>query len=435
MEAPPRRFLPLTPKLPALVVVFCALALPGAPTFAAKNNPAAPAPAEKGEVAEKKADLTELRKKIDALQKDISAAEGSKAEVADQLKDSERSISHLQRELRELGEQKGDLQGTLRELGQQSRSLESQLEAQQAQLEQLLYRQYLRGSPDSLQLLLNGDDPNQIARDLYYLGAVARARAELLQQIEATLKKKQALTTSTRERAAALASVEEKQKEKHGKLVTQREQKKATLSKISAQIATQKAEVGALQRDEKRMTQLIARLSKLIAARTAPKRAPAKGGEAGARPGKPGAPEIENEQLPQAAPTGSFARQKGSLRLPVKGTVTNRFGGQRQEGSSWKGLFIRSPVGSEVKAVAGGRVVFAEWMRGFGNLLIVDHGDSFLSIYGNNDALLKNVGDSIRSGDTVATVGNSGGNPESGLYFEIRHQGQPVDPLKWASLK
>ncbi|MDQ5903317.1 MAG: murein hydrolase activator, partial [Pseudomonadota bacterium] len=283
--------------------------------------------------------------------------------------------------------------------------------------------------------LLNGDDPNQIARDLYYLGAVARARAELLQQIEATLKKKQALTTSTRERAAALASVEEKQKEKHGKLVTQREQKKATLSKISAQIATQKAEVGALQRDEKRMTQLIARLSKLIAARTAPKRAPAKSGEAGARPGKPGAPEIENEQLPQAAPTGSFARQKGSLRLPVKGTVTNRFGGQRQEGSSWKGLFIRSPVGSEVKAVAGGRVVFAEWMRGFGNLLIVDHGDSFLSIYGNNDALLKNVGDSIRSGDTVATVGNSGGNPESGLYFEIRHQGQPVDPLKWASLK
>jgi septal ring factor EnvC (AmiA/AmiB activator) len=80
-------------------------------------------------------------------------------------------------------------------------------------------------------------------------------------------------------------------------------------------------------------------------------------------------------------------------------------------------------------------VVFAEWMRGFGNLLIVDHGDSYLSIYGNNDALLKHVGDSIRGGDTVATVGNSGGNPESGLYFEIRHQGQPVDPLKWASLK
>jgi len=411
------------------------------PAFAAKAK-APPAPVEKTEVAEKKADLKELREKIDSLQKDISNAEGSKAEVADQLKDSERSISHLQRELRELGEQKGELQGTLRELGQQSRSLEGQLAAQQAQLENLLYRQYLRGSPDSLQLLLNGDDPSQIARDLYYLGAVARARADLLAQLEATLKKKQALAASTRERATALAAVEEKQKDKHGKLVSQREQKKATLSKIAAQIAAQKKEVGALQRDEKRMTELIDRLSKLIAARTAAaKREASRNSAPPSRPGKSGtgsragATEIENNQLPQAAPAGSFARQKGELRLPVKGTVTNRFGSPRQEGNNWKGLFIRSNAGNEVKAVAGGRVVFAEWMRGFGNLLIIDHGDSYLSIYGNNDALLKHVGDSIRGGDTVATVGNSGGNPESGLYFEIRHQGQPVDPLKWASLK
>ncbi len=417
-----------------LVALLGAFTLTGAPVFAAKGK-AAPPPAEKGEVAEKKADLKELREKIDSLQKDISTAEGSKAEVADQLKDSERSISQLQRELRELGEQKGELQGTLRELGQQSRSLESQLASQQAQLERLLYRQYLRGSPDSLQLLLNGDNPNQIARDLYYLGTIARARSELLAQLETTLKKKQALAASTRERAAALAAVEEKRKEKHGKLLSQREQKKATLSKISAQISAQKKEVGALQRDEKRMTQLIDRLSKLIAARTAPRKEPARGAESGSRPGKQGTPEVENNQLPQAAPAGSFARQKGNLRLPVKGTVTNRFGTARQEGSTWKGLFIRSNAGNEVKAVAGGRVVFAEWMRGFGNLLIVDHGDSYLSIYGNNDALLKHVGDSIHGGDTIATVGNSGGNPESGLYFEIRHQGQPVDPLKWASLK
>ncbi len=417
-----------------LVALACALILANAPSFAAK--PAAnAAPAEKGEVAEKKADLKELREKIEALQKDISTAEGSKAEVADQLRDSERSISQLQRDLRELGEDKQALQGTLRELGNQSRTLEQQLEAQQAQLELLLYRQYLRGTPDSLQLLLNGDDPNQISRDLYYLGAVARARGELLEQIEANWKKKQALTASTRERAAALASVEEKQKEKHGKLVSQQEQKKATLSKISAQIAAQKKEVGSLRKDEKRMTQLIDRLSKLIAARTAKKRTPEQRPAPASRPGRPGAPELENNELPQAAPTGSFARQKGSLRLPVKGTISNRFGSPRQEGSTWKGLFIRSNIGSEVKAIAGGRVVFAEWMRGFGNLLIIDHGDSYLSIYGNNDALLKNVGDSLRSGDTVATVGNSGGNPESGLYFEIRHQGQPVDPLKWASLK
>jgi murein hydrolase activator len=414
------------------------LATGAAPSFAAgKDKPVAPA--EKGEVAEKKADLRGLRDKIDALQKDISSAEGSKAEVADQLRDSERSISQLQRELRELGEHKGELQGTLRDLGQQSRTLEGQLGVQQAQLERLLYRQYLRGTPDSLQILLNGDDPNRMARDLYYFGAIARARSDLLEQLDATLKKKQALAASTREQAAALAAVEDKQKEKHDKLLAQREQKKATLTKIAAQIAAQKKEVGTLQRDEKRMTQLIDRLSRLLAARAKPApKPPAKGGEPGPRgetPPRPAAAEIENQQLPQAAPAGSFARLKGSLRLPVKGVVGNRFGSPRQEGSSWKGLFIRSATGGEVKAVAGGRVVFADWMRGFGNLLIVDHGDAYLSIYGNNEALLKNVGDAIRGGDTIATVGNSGGNPESGLYFEIRHQGQPVDPLKWASLK
>ena len=112
-----------------------------------------------------------------------------------------------------------------------------------------------------------------------------------------------------------------------------------------------------------------------------------------------------------------------------------RFGGPRDGGGTWRGLFIKAGAGSDVKAVAGGRVVFAEWMRGFGNLLIVDHGDSYLTIYGNNDSLLKQVGQGVKGGETVATVGNSGGNPDSGLYFEIRHQGQPVDPMKWASLK
>ncbi len=426
---------PVTPILPSVArplrLAAVSLLLVAAPAFAVKAKK--PAPPAGNEVAEKKADLQELRGRIESLQKEISAAEGSRAEVTDQLRESERSISNLQRDLRELAGQRGELQAELRDLGQQSKTLEAQIAGQQAQLERLLYRQYLRGAPDSLQLLLNGDDPNQMARDLYYLGMIARARNELLHQLDANLRRKQALAAETRDRAAAIAAVEAKQKEKHGKLVSQREQRKATLSKISSQIAAQKKEVGALQRDEKRLSQLIDRLSKLIAARSAPRREtrpPAAGGTP-----RESAPELENERLPEAAPPGSFARLKGSLRLPVKGTVTNRFGSPRQEGSTWKGLFIRSGTGNEVKAIAAGRVVFAEWMRGFGNLLIIDHGDAYLSIYGNNDALLKQVGASIKGGETVATVGNSGGNPDSGLYFEIRHQGQPIDPLKWASLK
>jgi septal ring factor EnvC (AmiA/AmiB activator) len=421
----------LTPNA-AIGIALLAAALVGTPpSWASKGQKSA----EKGEVAEKKADLRELRDRIDGLQKEIAAAEGSRTEVADQLRDSERAISKLQRDLKELGEERGELQGELRTLGDQSRSLEVQLAAQREQLARLVYNQYLRGSPDTLQLLLNGDDPSQIARNLHYLGELGRARAELLGHIEATLKRKQDLTAQTEQRAQQLAGVEARQKEKHGHLVSERDHKKETLSKISSRISAQKREVGALQRDEKRLTQLIDRLAQLIAAQSKPrpKTRPTPSVTPGGKPAA--APEIENTQLPEAAPAGSFARQKGSLRLPVKGTIGNRFGTPRQEGSPWKGLFIRSPVGSEVRAIAGGRVVFAEWMRGFGNLIIVDHGDSYLSIYGNNDALLKNVGDTIRGGDKIASVGNSGGNPESGLYFEIRHRGQPVDPMKWASVK
>ena len=207
------------------------------------------------------------------------------------------------------------------------------------------------------------------------------------------------------------------------------------LDSISSKISEQRKEIGNLQRDEKQLAQLITRLSRIIATRPAPlKESPAQTALEKRSGKREGTSEIVNEATPEAV-SGSFAALKGNLRLPVRGVVANRFGTARQEGSTWKGLFIRAQAGSDIKAVAGGRVVFAEWMRGFGNLLIVDHGGSYLSIYGYNDALLKQVGDGVRGGDSIATTGNSGGNPESGLYFEIRHQGLPIDPLKWVSLK
>jgi septal ring factor EnvC (AmiA/AmiB activator) len=416
-----------------LLFLLCACLTLSTPAQARK----APAqPPGNSEVAEKKSDLKELRGQIESLRKDVAEAEGKRANVADQLKDVEQNISVTQRELLALTTQRNKLQETLKDLASQARELETRQASQQAQLEKLVYRQYLLGNPDSLRLLLNGDDPNQMARDLHYLAAIGKARSQLMHEIENTLQRKQALTTVTRERAVELASIEAKQKEQHGKLVAQREQRKAVLEKVSAKISQQRREIGNLQRDEKRLSQLIERLAKIIAAKqaAAPRKAPRPTPEKKAT-GKTATPEISNESTPEAVPAGNFAQLKGSLRLPTRGVVSNRFGAPRQEGSTWRGLFIRANPGSEVKAIAGGRIVFAEWMRGFGNLMIVDHGSSYLTIYGNNDALLKQVGESVRGGDTIASVGNSGGNPESGLYFELRHQGQPLDPLKWVSLK
>ena len=429
------------------------------------NKPAAP------ELAEKQADLGELRQRIDHLRKELSSNEESRDAAGDRLRESERRISSLQRELHDLAEQRNQIQARLKVLEQQSKELGSTLQQQQGQLEKLLYKHYLRGTPDSLQLMLNGNDPNQVARDLHYLSMIAHSRADLVEQVSATLERKKALATDAKERSAELADVEAEQQKRHAELQKQRQERQALYAQISEKVKNQKKTIGSLQQDEKRMSQLIDRLSKIIAAQAAQaakaaeaaraadaaraaeaaRLAAARQKERENRPEKPvdreptrptviaeapktRTPEAENQHLPSAG-DGAFLRQRGSMRLPVRGTVSGRFGSPRDGGGTWRGLFIKAGNGSEVKAVANGRVVFADWMRGFGNLLIVDHGDAYLSIYGNNDSLLKQVGQSVRAGDTVATVGNTGGNPESGLYFELRHQGQPIDPMKWASLK
>lgn len=434
---------------------FAGFLLLSPPVSAKKKTPvAAKAAVNSPEISEKQADLGELRQRIDHLRKDLNASEEDRADAAGRLRESERQISRLQRELNGLSEQRNQLQTRLKNLEQQSRALGDTLNQQQQQLENLLYKQYLRGTPDSLQLLLNGNDPNQMARDLHYLSAIAQTRADLMGEIHATLDKKRALAADTKERSAELAEVEEAQKQRHAELQKQVEERQALYAELSSKVKAQRQEIGSLQKDEKRLTQLIGKLSRILAAQAAAAKAEeaARAAEASrqkpphtasnnkprtspdSEPSRPKSVEAENHYEP-VANNGSFIRQKGNLRLPVRGTVAGRFGSQREGGGTWRGLFIKAGPGSEVKAIAGGKVVFAEWMRGFGNLLIVDHGDAYLSIYGNNDSLLKQVGQAVKGGETVATVGNSGGNPDSGLYFELRHQGQPIDPMKWASLK
>lgn len=458
----PWRWLPV-----ALLIMSALLAFGG--SARSSQNVRETATASLSEVAERQDDLKSLRSQIDTLRKEMASAEGSRRDAIDQLQDVERAISSTQRELLGLTTQIDKLQARLQDLGSQSRELERTLSIQQTQLEKLLYRQYLRGTPDPLRLFLNGDDPNQLARDFHYLEAIGRARGQILREVEATLQRKQAIVSETRQQTALLSASEARQKEEHARLLAQRQQRQAMLDRISTQIAVQRREIGNLQRDEKRLTELVDRLSKIIATRAAEarearrealraahRREPPRQGapqekllrtppadpERSARAGPPAeedpaggaaAPAVRAENPPPVA--DRLASMKGQLRLPTRGSISNRFGAPRQEGSTWKGLFILASAGSEVRSIAAGRVVFAEWMRGFGNLLIIDHGGGYLSIYANNDALRKQVGDEVHSDEAIATVGNSGGNPESGLYFELRHQGKPLNPLVWVSPK
>lgn len=405
------------------------------------------------DVAAKQGDLQSLRSQIESMRREMAAAEESRRDALDQLREAERAISSTQRELRNLTTQIGKVQATLRDLESQARDTEQRLNAQQRLLEKLLYRQYLQGNPDPLRLFLNGDDANQVARDLHYLEAIGRARRQILVDIESTLQRKQDLAAEARQQTEQLSANEARKKEEMEKLLAQRQSRQATLEAAANQIATQRREIGNLQRNEKHLAELVDRLARIIAAREAEARdarreaqrrdaarertRPAKLAQGTStttgEPAEPAAAPLV-EAPPQPA-WANLARMKGQLRLPTRGAVSNRFGAVRQEGGTWKGLFILASSGANVHSIADGRVVFAEWMRGFGNLMIVDHGGSYLSIYANNDALVKQVGDEVHAGETIATVGNSGGNPETGLYFEIRHQGKPLDPLAWVSVK
>jgi len=382
-------------------------------------------------VETKKGELQDLKGRIEALRRDMAAAEETKNSAADQLRETESAISTANRRLHELAAERTEARSQLAELEAQGQRLERQTGAQQNQLSRVLNRQFIGGDSDALKLLLSGHDPNQSARDQYFLTQLSRAKAGLIQELRAVATEKKRLADVARERQAQLAEIERQQQEGRARLLDTKKQRLTTLAAIGDRLKAQRKEIATLKRDEQRLAKLIEGLARIAATRkTSPKAA--RGTEpvpAGAARGK--APKLKSHDPGNVG--GAFAALRGQLRLPVKGTIAGRFGSPRAEGgTSWKGVFIRAAEGAEVKAVAAGAVVFSDWLRGFGNLLVIDHGDDFLSVYGNNESLLATVGASVRSGEAVATVGNSGGNPESGLYFELRHRGQAFDPLKWA---
>ncbi|NJD33641.1 MAG: peptidase M23 [Betaproteobacteria bacterium] len=359
------------------------------------------------------------------MRRDMAKAEESKTYAADQLRETESAISDVNRRLHELGAERSELNAQLSDLDAQNQRLDRQAGAQQKQLARLLNRQFVAGDPDALKLLLSGQDPNQTARDKYFLTQLSRAKADLVQQLRAVAAEKKRLADIVRERQAQLVEIERRQQESRAQLLERKRQRMTTLATIGDRIKAQRREIDTLKRDEQRLAKLIEGLARIAGMKkTAPK--------TGAR----GTASASAQQLKNHDPGnvgGAFAALRGQLRLPVKGTIAGRFGQPRPEGgATWKGIFIRAAEGLDVRAVAGGAVVFSDWLRGFGNLLIIDHGDDFLSVYGNNESLLAAVGASVKDGESVATVGNSGGNPDSGLYFELRHRGQPFDPLKWA---
>jgi murein hydrolase activator len=381
--------------------------------------------------------LDQLHERIESLNKELDTSKEAHAEVADELKQSEQAISEANRKLYELRQQHQKSRSSLQNLQQEKSSLETTLQQQQHLLGSQIYQQYLHGQQSYLQIILQQQDPGAISRELHYYSYISRARAKLIQSMQRNLGKVAKLNEQTASALKELTALKAEQEQERRELQQQKNERNKVLKKLSAKIASQRGEISKLKRDEKNLSQLVERLARAAAkpkAKSKTKRNKSKDAD---EKGTEQTTIARNESLPtNDYDGGNFASLRGKLSLPVRGDISNRFGATREDtGVSWKGLFIRSSEGSEVKAVASGRVVFADWLRGFGNLLIVDHGDGYMSLYGNNQALLKKEGDEVKGGDTVATVGNTGGNESSGLYYELRRQSKPFDPLSWSVVK
>lgn len=358
--------------------------------------------------------LDRLRQRITTLQQQLEKTGESKSGAADALRESERAISARNRELTKLASQQHAANNALRSLQQQSRLRENKIRNQHTLLGKWLAQQYMSGQQEHFKLLLNNRDPNQVTREMRYYQYIARSRAAEINTLRDNLEQLTALVAQTREKRDEIVALQAQQKTHIQALEKEKRARQIILSRYARQIKQQRREIGRLQRDEARLSQLVNKLTEVLA--------------------QPDNPRLfSNDALPDNRFDGQpFAQLKGKLVLPVKGRVSNKFGSKRTDSTMrWKGILMQAASGQAVKAVAAGRVVFADWLRGFGNLLIIDHGQGYMSLYGNNETLYKQVGDTLSGGDTVATVGNTGGNEDSGLYFELRHKGTPLDPMKW----
>lgn len=383
-----------------------------------------------------KQDLSDLQQRLQSLKKALGNSQEAHKDAADALKESERAISEANKKLYEINRRQQQNRETLSRLEADTASTNQALSQQQKLLSGQLYQQYIHGRQSYVQIILQSEHPSEMARDIHYFSYIAKARAELIQKMQGNLAK---ITKLNEETASALEEVTElkqKQVNERQTLERKKQEKSKIVKSLSQKITAQRGEIKKLSRDEKRLSQLVERLAKIIPAK--PKSRTAKNSVPDNAEDSKSEKQIiaNNNALPSDEFAGAnFAALKGKLRLPVRGDVINRFGASREDsGISWKGLFIKANEGAEVKSIADGRVVFADWLRGFGNLIIVDHGNGYMSLYGNNQAILKQSGEIVRGGDTIASVGNSGGNETHGVYYELRRQSRPFDPLSWSRL-
>ncbi|MCP5141083.1 MAG: peptidoglycan DD-metalloendopeptidase family protein [Gammaproteobacteria bacterium] len=347
--------------------------------------------------------LEVVKQRIQALNQQLSGARDEADAAQRQLRASERAIGQVASKLHELQAQRHDQEQRLAGLDDERATLRSDIEQNQDALVAQVQAAYAMGQQPKLKLLLSQRDPATISRTIVYYDYINRARARHLNAIRADLDELGKVEARIRWETERLTGLEREARERERELDKERHQRRILVARLRKQLEEQGGQLAGLEKDQERLQEVLKALDRVLA-------------------------DIpDNAGTPQ-----SLARMQGRLGWPVAGSRRVAFGTPRPNGGpTWKGVIIDARQGTDVRAIHAGRVAFADWLRGMGLLIIIDHGDGDLSLYGHNESLYREAGEWVEAGDLVARVGDSGGQERAGLYFELRRNGQPVDPVSW----
>ncbi|WP_405051646.1 murein hydrolase activator EnvC family protein [Stenotrophomonas pigmentata] len=382
--------------------------------------------------------LQQLRGELKSVSQERRQLEGQRGEANQRLREADQKVARSGRAVAEAEAAVQREQQSLNALQQQRATLESGLAQQRQQLATLLRGAYQLGNHAPLKLLLSQDTVADANRELAYHRYLQRERARAITSLTTDL---QALTTTEQQivaRSKELEQAREQQRQQAVALAQDRRQRASVLSELDSRYQDRSEREQALGKDARALEQVLASLRAAAARAEAERRAAARRAAEQAR--QAAAANSGTTRSPARAAPGKVpprvvanapAPRVGGLGWPLSGNLLARYGGRLPDGRNSAGVLIGAPAGSTVTAVADGTVVFSDWMTGYGMILIVDHGNGYMSLYAHNDTLLKDAGATIKRGDAVAKVGNSGGQGVTALYFELRRNGQPVDPATW----
>lgn len=390
------------------------------------------APAVAQNTSETQRKLEQARKELNSVASERRKIEGARGDATRKLREVDERVGSSVRALRNAEAELKRQQSEQAELTRRRDALAGTLGAQRRELAELLRAAYTVGDAAPLKLMLSQDSVARGNRMLAYHGYLQRDRAQRIAALHAELAGLTQLETRIAENNQRLAATRQQQKAELAQLERDRKQRTQTLAELDKHYQDRRAREHALGRDVKGLQAVLNQLRAAARRAEAERRAAAqRAAREAARPVRPGTKARDARRPPPPSIANAQPIRVGGLGWPLAGTLITSYGGTLPDGRRSQGVLIGASNGATVQAVANGKVVFAEWMSGYGLLCIIDHGDGYMSLYANNDGLLRDAGNNVRRGDPVASVGNSGGQGMPALYFELRRNGQPVDPRAW----